>query len=215
MPVVYYTLYESGSSSVPEISKLEHILGYRLLEKGLNDLHHLQINDLYEGAISLDRNGKPFLTNHPEICFNITHCDNFAACVFSATPIGIDAELPGYVPEILIGHALSDCEKDFLSIHSTELFQTQEWFWRFWTLKEAYFKRSGIGVDTDLTSVSFTFDASFSCSPNRFLPVGCSDPDVSCLQMKFSSGHILSLCCSEPASVVPVISYCLPHELPI
>ena len=32
-----------------------------------------------------------------------------------------------------------------------------EWFFRFWTLKEAFVKRSGIGVDTSLHAFSFDF----------------------------------------------------------
>lgn len=72
-------------------------------------------------------------------------------------PIGIDAEFPGYYPDVLVDRALSESEKDFLQSHNADLSENREWFYRLWTLKEAYVKKYGIGVDTDLTDFSFTF----------------------------------------------------------
>lgn len=190
MPVIYYSYYTPVSHSIPAVSAQEHSLGRKLLIKGLEELYHLKLP--FEGIDSFLRiapDGKPCLAGHPDICFNISHCDGLAACAFHDRPVGIDAEMPGYFPEILINRALSEQEKDFLRTAGTTLPLKQEWFYRLWTLKEAYVKKSGIGVDTDLTDFSFTFSEQAG-NPHAV----CSDPLISCYQVKLAHGQILSLC---------------------
>lgn len=190
MPVIYYAYYTPVSHSIPAVSAQEHTLGRKLLIRGLEDLYRLKIPfEETDSILRIDPNGKPCLADYPDICFNISHCDGLAACGFHHRPIGIDAELPGYFPEVLIDRALSEQEKDFLRTAGTTLPLKQEWFYRLWTLKEAYVKKSGAGVDTDLTDFSFSFAES-----TENLHVTCSDPYVSCYQAKLAHGQILSLC---------------------
>lgn len=47
-----------------------------------------------------DAHGKPYLPGHPQICFNISHSGEYAACAFASIPIGTGsaastAALPG------------------------------------------------------------------------------------------------------------------------
>ena len=204
MPVIYYSQYKPVSASVREVNEQEHRLGRELLLLALQDLYGLQIRPQ---DISIAENGKPCLPMHPSIHFNISHCDGLAVCAVDDEPVGVDAEKVGYFAEILIRKVLSEEEKSFLSSvthvsaegsgsdHQEPTADAvaadsakdlcQEWFYRFWTLKEAYVKRTGIGVDTDLTAFSFQFAGN---------SVTCSDPSVRCFQAILSSGHIISLC---------------------
>lgn len=208
MPVIYYSYYTPVSDSISDISKQEHMLGHYLLVQGLRELYHLSLStENLSSVLKTDCNGKPYLSGHPEICFNITHCDGFVACAFHTKAIGIDAEFPGYFPPILVEHALSEDEKSLLQSHNTDLLEQQEWFYRLWTLKEAYVKESGVGVDIDLTSVSF----SFSEQSNRF---SCSDSSIVCYQTTLCRGHILSLCYESPELPVTLVSCSLQHEPP-
>ena len=146
-----------------------------------------------------NQNGKPFVTGRPDIHFNISHCKGLAVCAFHTAPIGADAELPGYFADILVRRTLSETEKHFFLQQAVDDVRKQEWFFRFWTLKEAYVKCSGKGVDTDLTAFTFSFPETFlqpSCRefPTGVIQVNCSDRTVCCLQTTISHGQILSLC---------------------
>ena len=182
---------------MPEISRLEHELGRALLIKGLDDLYGLKYSAEDEATlISAGPSGKPYLHDHPDIFFNITHASGLVACAFHSDPVGIDVELPGYFPEVLIGRALTESEKAILLSCSHDERLRQECFWRLWTLKEAYVKRSGVGVDSDLNAFSFSFDPSIVPETTSPVEIGCSDTEVSCSQMFLKSGHIISLCTS-------------------
>jgi 4'-phosphopantetheinyl transferase len=194
MPVIYYTYYEPGSRSVAEVSRLEHDLGRVLLAKGLKELYDAGFAAAEDLTLSSGPDGKPYLTNHPDIHFNITHCSGLVACAFSDSSVGIDAERIGYFPEVLIGRVLADSEKELLMSCSHDEYLRQECFWRLWTLKEAYVKKSGVGVDTDLKAFSFDFDAAVTPGYGIPSPVRCSDNGVSCHQIFMERGHIMSLC---------------------
>ena len=202
MPYIYYSYYTPVSDSISDVTCQEHQLGQSLLLQGLRDLFQMNLNpDSLEALLAKDEFGKPCLPSHPEIHFNITHCKGLVACAFDSTPIGIDVELPGYFPEVLINHALSENEKCFLQAKGSDHPSQQEWFYRFWTLKEAFVKKSGIGVDTNLKSFCF----SFLETDNSFQPI-CSDSSVSCYQTMLSSGHILSVCHSLESSNIKLVS---------
>lgn len=208
MPTIYYSYYTPVSDSIPAVSRQEHELGRRLLLQGLREQYQLSFSlEELSAALKKDSNGKPYLPDHPQIHFNITHCDKFAACAFHSKPIGIDTELPGYFPPVLVEHALSEDEKSLLQSHNTDLLEQQEWFYRLWTLKEAYVKKSGVGVDIDLTSVSFSFSEQSD-------QVSCSDSSIACYQTSLSRGHILSLCYESPELPVTLVSCSLQHEQP-
>lgn len=208
MPTIYYSHYTPCSDSVSVINKQEHNLGRALLTQGVHELFHLPITcEEINSVLKYNANGKPYLPGHPEICFNITHCNQLVACAFHDSPIGIDAENPGYFPEVLINRALSDKEKCLLQSRSTSISDKQEWFYRFWTLKEAYVKKSGIGVDTDLTDFSF----SFTDDGDNFSVI-CSDSSVSCYQTQLSHGQILSICYEDNGEPIKLVSCSQPHE---
>lgn len=76
----------------------------------------------------------------------------------------------------------------------------QEWFFRFWTLKEAFVKQNGIGVDTDLTAFSFSFD-----QQTDSFHITCSVPEISCWQTQLEKGQIISLCYEYTRESVQVI----------
>lgn len=221
MPVIYYTVYTPESDSVRKINEQEHRLGRELLAAALRELYEIRLRP---ENISAAENGKPFLPAYPTIHFNISHCDGLVVCAVDDEPVGVDAEKTGYFAEILIGKVLSEEETSFLAAQTVQepadlaasgdsaKGHRQEWFYRFWTLKEAYVKRTGIGVDTDLKAFSFRFtdfrkqecpDHSASADSDFYdtsapeavlLTVVCSDPAVRCFQTTLSGGYIVSLC---------------------
>ena len=221
MPHIYYTCYTPVSASIADISQQEHLLGRQLLLRGLNDLLSSLSSDsqVYPSApavlpaIALTATGKPYLPDFPNVHFNITHCDGLVACAFDHHEIGLDAELPGYFPEVLIGRALSGIEKHCLITAGSDECLRQECFYRFWTLKEAYVKKSGIGVDTDLKAFSFSPEAVAEASAlsrktaETIFRIPCSDPSVLCYQTRLPYGQILS-CCADKTAGEPILHPC-------
>ena len=221
MPHIYYTCYTPISASIADISQQEHLLGRQLLLRGLNDLLSSLSSDsqVYSSApavlpaIALTATGKPYLPDFPNVHFNITHCDGLVACAFDHHEIGLDAELPGYFPEVLIGRALSDEEKHCLITAGSDECLRQECFYRFWTLKEAYVKKSGIGVDTDLKAFSFSPEGVAEASAlsrktaETIFRIPCSDPSVLCYQSRLPYVPILSVCADKTAGE-PILHPC-------
>lgn len=158
MPIIYYTYYTPVSNSIPTICDQEHDLGRKLLRNGLKRFYDIQLTSSeLLSCIKIDQNGKPYLKDYPEIHFNISHCNELVVCVFHNASIGVDAELPGPFVKVLINKVLSEEEKKALQNKGITPQLEQEWFYRFWTLKEAYVKNSGTGLDVILTDFSFSF----------------------------------------------------------
>ena len=202
MPIIYYSFYSPVSSSIPDVAAQEHSLGRQLLLEGLQKFYRITLSQKeLKSRIQTGAMGKPFLPEYPGIHFNISHCDGLAVCAFHSRPIGVDAELPGYFAPILPKKALSPDEQRFLKSRAADPALEQEWFYRFWTLKEAYVKKTGTGADVDLTAFSFLYSGSEP--PYRIL---CSDPAVSCWQMRLKRGHINSLCYEHTGDGIYAVS---------
>lgn len=121
------------------IAYLLFLYGYRK-EYGLNDTPDFEIAE----------NGKPYLKNHPDICFNISHCEKAVICAFSDLPIGADIETSRKITPSLISKVCSD--KEIMEINESE--DKQLTFCRIWTIKEAVAKLSGEGIAGNLKEIN-------------------------------------------------------------
>lgn len=63
--------------------------GWELFRMGMQEQYGLDGE-----KITIERNahGKPYLPGHPQICFNISHSGEYAACAFASIPIGMDLQ---------------------------------------------------------------------------------------------------------------------------
>ena len=93
-----------------------------------------------------NEHGKPFLKDHPEIHFNISHCKNGIAVAVSDQPIGIDIESYRNVSDSLIRYTMNDEERHIIET-SDDPIRT---FTEYWTKKEAVFKLRGTGITHNL-----------------------------------------------------------------
>lgn len=104
---------------------------------------------LKEFRIEVGEHGKPYLADHPEIHFNISHCQKAIAVVVSDQPVGIDVEAFRKASDSLIDKCMNASEKaDIMSSDSPE--QT---FIAYWTRKEAVFKLFGTGITDNLHDI--------------------------------------------------------------
>ena len=93
-----------------------------------------------------NEHGKPFLKDHPEIHFNISHCKAGIAVVVSDRPVGIDIESFRKVSDSLIRYTMNEEEQRIIA-ESDDPIRT---FTEYWTKKEAVFKLRGTGITRSL-----------------------------------------------------------------
>ena len=105
--------------------------------------------------------GKPFLPDHPEIHFNLSHCKKGVACAISYAPVGIDIEEIKYDDDIA-KYVLDAGEYEKVSSSNNPA----EDFTKIWTRKESYVKMLGTGLPTQLSSLVIP-DAGFITEVNR------------------------------------------------
>ena len=89
--------------------------------------------------------GKPYLTNHEGVHFNISHCREAIVTAVSSHDVGVDVEGRRKFSDNLLGRAFSEAEQ-----HLVRQSDDPEWeFARIWTRKEAWFKWTGTGILID------------------------------------------------------------------
>ncbi|MBQ3005068.1 MAG: 4'-phosphopantetheinyl transferase superfamily protein [Clostridia bacterium] len=139
---------------VDKVKKLrtagDMLLKKAMTEKGVADF------EIYKNS-----KGKPYIKNSPYY-FNVSHSEDIAICGISESEIGVDIEKVRKVnlktatrfateKELFYIFGKSPCDDDYYS-DTTEIYER---FFEIWTLKEAYFKKLGLGISTDLKSVEF------------------------------------------------------------
>ena len=111
--------------------------------------------DLENVKIAVDDHGKPYLPEHPEVHFNLSHSANIAVCTVSDVPCGVDIE------QISKPHEVMAMANRFLSVkeHAAVLMSPNpnEAFCRLWSLRESYVKMRGVGFEIGLSTLKCDF----------------------------------------------------------
>ncbi|MBI9097873.1 MAG: 4'-phosphopantetheinyl transferase superfamily protein [Spirochaetaceae bacterium] len=128
-----------------EIALLSQILIRYSLLKGF---------DLKGNDIEIDRTdfGKPFLRNHKNIFFNLTHSGDYVILAISDKEVGIDIEQEKEIDIEIADKFFSKSESKIIS--SAEDKDKKSIFFRMWTQKESYLKAIGLGLSKPLDSFS-------------------------------------------------------------
>ena len=165
--------------------KIQHEAGIELLKSAVNSGFGIQIT---EEDISKSKCGKPFLPEHPDICFNISHCSGLCSCiVLRGSECGIDCERIRSVRERIVDRIMNDNERTHF--FSLPIEERNAHFFVLWTLKEAYGKFTGGGI-ADMKKVSFTFEGNVLISNHSEL----------CFKVFQRGDHILSVCTPHECS---------------
>ena len=128
-----------------EQGRRECVAAYLLLKEGLQKEYGIADNPILE----YEEGGKPYIKNHPDIYFNISHCREAAVCVIDTVPVGVDIERIRPFKEPLARHVLSDDEfQRVVSSHTPEIE-----FTKLWTQKESVLKLTGEGIRSNLKDV--------------------------------------------------------------
>ena len=87
--VVYLKKITQPEGEKKELERELSQCGWELFRMGVQEQYGLDGE-----KITIERNahGKPYLPGHPQICFNISHSGEYAACAFASIPIGMDLQ---------------------------------------------------------------------------------------------------------------------------
>ena len=107
--------------------------------------------------LGYNAHGKPYLRNHPEWQFNLSHSKRHIAIICGQTPhaLGIDIEsYPRTIRPAVIEASLSAKEYAYYLMAAEPL----RYWLQVWTLKEALLKAAGVGIQQDLRLLDTGFD---------------------------------------------------------
>ena len=126
--------------------KISCVLGYLLVLYGFRNIYRQ--NGLPD--FSVERNGKPYLNEFPDIFFNISHCNGAVACIFGRMPVGIDIQ---DMRELNMRSVVRVCSAEEVQ-HIKDSAEPDLEFCRIWTVKESLSKLSGKGIFRDIRGVT-------------------------------------------------------------
>lgn len=126
---------------------------YRSLLGGLLVRHMLCTYldmDNSELVFGQDQNGKPYLLGAENCYFNISHSKNRVVCILDSFPVGIDVEKMTDIDIDEVSVCLHCGEYRDINVLAKE--EKKRYFYKVWTVKEAYLKMRGTGLLRPLSS---------------------------------------------------------------
>lgn len=124
------------------------------LEGGLLNINltkaYAQYQPAYDYEIDFCENGKPYFTAHPELYFNLSHAGCYVVCAIAGAPVGVDIEGGRSCSGKVAARFFSRDENAWIMAGESE-----ERFFRLWTLKEAFVKTTGIGISKGMHLAHF------------------------------------------------------------
>ena len=128
--------------------KIDGCVGFLLLRYALkNEYNITEIPEFIFGEY-----GKPFLKNHNNIHFNISHCKNAVVCAVSDRNIAVDIMDYRKIHNGVIKRVCSDNEKAMLNTIQDKY--KDKYFIKLWTMKECYSKLVGKGLSMDFSKIT-------------------------------------------------------------
>lgn len=89
-------------------------------------------------------NGKPYLVDHPELHFSLSHSGEAVMCAVSDSAVGCDVEKIGERKTTLAARFFHPAEQAMLAAAPADTQRTL--FYRIWTAKESFAKCTGQGI---------------------------------------------------------------------
>lgn len=130
-----------------DADKKNCVMAYFLLLYGLYTSYGIRTPNL-----SYEQNGKPYLSDYPNIHFNISHCPRGCVCGISDSHIGVDIQDVRPFTQAIANRC---CTKNELTLLSHSSDPASE-FTRIWAMKESYLKMTGTGIMGNLSGIDTT-----------------------------------------------------------
>ena len=140
--------------------------------------------------------GRPYLSNHPEIDFNISHTKKHAVIAVASKNIKVGVD----VQECKANIDILAIAKQYYAEHEYRLLlkllkdQQLDYFYQLWTHKEASLKLTGQGIAHGLKDFSFCYEA------NKLTPYSHASKQLYYYSKKFNDDALFCLACTHPIS---------------
>lgn len=131
-----------------EAGQRQSVAAYRLLQQALEEEYG--ITEPQE--LAFGEHDKPYLKDHPDIHFSLSHCRVAVACAVSDRPVGIDIESIRSYREELAAYVLN--EDDLQEVRQAERPDVE--FIKRWTQKEAFLKLTGQGISNAMKDLDLS-----------------------------------------------------------
>lgn len=129
-----------------DIDRKMSVISYLMLLYALRENYNIINPQIAYGVY-----GKPYLTEYPDIYFNISHCPKGCICAVSDREIGVDIQdIRPFSWDIARRVC---CEDELKMLECAD--DKARLFTKIWTMKESYDKMTGEGI-TSISSVNTT-----------------------------------------------------------
>lgn len=121
------------------------VLGYVLLNYGLKNEYGIseKLRFCYSAK------GKPYLSDYPQIHFNLSHCKNGVICAIHTSDVGVDIETVAAYDGQLAEYVSNEQELKLINKSDNKALA----FTKIWTKKESLMKKTGAGLRDDLKTI--------------------------------------------------------------
>ena len=107
-----------------------------------------------ELVLEKNENGKPWIKDHPEFSFNISHAGDYVVLAYGDVPLGVDIEQIREKDNLRVARRCFT-EREYAYVSGQKEVDdslSAERFFYLWTMKEAYLKLTGDGISVPLNS---------------------------------------------------------------
>lgn len=173
------------------LSKIESLGAGAILDAALTEagIPFSEREILYKGM------GKPYLKEHPDVFYNLSHSGSRVMCVLADVPVGCDVE------KIRKGNTERIARRFFSEREYQMCKDNPETFTRLWTLKESFIKATGKGLSTPLNSFELMLNDNNACV--GVIVDGMPSSQYRLFELDFSDGYKYAVCtdgeCKEPS----------------
>ena len=150
-----------------------------------------QMNIKDDTDVIYNEYGKPFLKNHKDVFFSLSHSENMVMCAISDEEIGCDIQIIEDKKDNILKIAkrfFTTKESEYMESLSDD--EVMDVFYRIWTAKESYIKATGEGLSKDLASFETAFEQGM---------VKISDEKYFCHEIDNIEGYKASYCTCKKA----------------
>ena len=157
---LYAGKIEEWTKDWKEEKHRESLCGRLLLLQGLQELGYdrlfpqnkdlKQLLELLDASLGKGPYGKPYLTEYPEIHFNISHSGGWAVCALASMPCGVDIQERQPIRSRRMVERTMNAREQRQILEAED--STGE-FIKLWTYKESCIKLSGEGLHQDMKTL--------------------------------------------------------------
>lgn len=157
---LYAGKVEEWTREWKEEKNRESLCGRLLLLQGLQELGYErlfpqnkdpeQLLEVLDASLEKGPYGKPYLTEYPEIHFNISHSGGWAVCALASMPCGVDIQERRSIRSRRMVERTMNAREQRQILEAED--STGE-FIKLWTYKESCIKLSGEGLHRDIKTL--------------------------------------------------------------